>query len=224
MNRSHQEFRESLGAYVLGQLDAAERAQLDEHLASCEECRAEVTELSPLAAGLRSVDLDALMPVGIVPPPELDDRIRAALPSASAHSPRFRGWKPAAAGLAVGIAASTVIAVSLPDDKPATVAGPTIISVDRINAESGVTASAGLVDHTWGVEIKLSATGLPADQAYDVKVIAKNGKEYEAGEFVGVAGKTITCNMSSSVLLADATSFTVVDAAGHEVISGPMHS
>lgn len=225
MNRSHQEYREALGAYVLDQLDKTERDDLDAHLITCADCRAEVAELTPLALGLRDVDPDRLMPVGITTPLELDERIRAILPAPTAASPsRMRGWKPAIAGLAVGIAASAIIAVSLPSGGSTPVAGPTIIPVAQVKAERGVTASAGLVDHSWGVEIKLTTTGLPAGRSYDVKVIAKDGTEYDAGEFVGVADATINCNMSSSVLLADATGFTVVDGSGHEVISAPMPS
>ena len=223
MTRSHDELREALGAYVLGQLDDTDlRRDLQEHLATCAECRAEVAELGPLAAALRQVDPDDVRPVGIAPPPELDERIRRALPQpATPHRRRA----PVVAGVLVGAAAATLVAVVVVprDDAPP---GPTIIAVGDVESATGVTASAGLVDHTWGLEIKLEATGLPAGQTYEMWVTGDDGDTYAAGEFVGVEDedKTITCDMSSSVLLAHATRFVVVDPAGDEVISADLPS
>jgi len=53
------EIRHSLGVYVLGAIDPADRALVEEHLASCPECREEL-------AGLAG--LPALLAVGRVPP------------------------------------------------------------------------------------------------------------------------------------------------------------
>ena len=36
------EIKQALGVYVLGAIDPAERAQVDEHLATCLECREEL--------------------------------------------------------------------------------------------------------------------------------------------------------------------------------------
>lgn len=78
---THDELRQSLGAYVLGQLkDTDLHAEVEEHVRTCEQCRAERDELGPIAAALRTVQADELRPVGIVPPPELDRRILDALP------------------------------------------------------------------------------------------------------------------------------------------------
>ena len=50
----------SLGVYVLGAADVAERRQLEAHLPGCRACRAELSRLTPLpgpteeSCGLRS--------------------------------------------------------------------------------------------------------------------------------------------------------------------------
>jgi hypothetical protein len=52
---SCREIRQALGVYVLGAIDPAERAQVDEHLASCPACREELASLAGLPAMLRKV-------------------------------------------------------------------------------------------------------------------------------------------------------------------------
>lgn len=229
MKPTHEELREAIGAYVLGQLDDDFRAALDAHLVGCAECRAEVADLAPLAVALRQVDPDRIVPSDLVVPAALDDRISRALEQESGTSvhahPRFgaRRWAPAAVGAVLGAAAAAAVVLALvqPAEPPA---GPKIIAVSDVRAASGVQAVAGLVDHTWGVEIKLEATGLPAGQAYDVMVIDAAGKEYDAGAFLGVSGRKVVCSMNSSVLLVDAARFEVVNPGGDVVISGPIAS
>ena len=51
------EIKQALGVYVLGAIDPAERAQVDEHLSSCQECREELASLAGLPAMLRKVPI-----------------------------------------------------------------------------------------------------------------------------------------------------------------------
>lgn len=48
----HEEYKELLAMEAAGALEAGERERLDAHLSSCEECRAELRELSDAAASL----------------------------------------------------------------------------------------------------------------------------------------------------------------------------
>ncbi|MET0767605.1 MAG: zf-HC2 domain-containing protein [Aeromicrobium sp.] len=220
MMRSHDELREALGAHALGQLDdRALQRDLEEHLAGCDECRAELEDIAPLAAALRGVDPDAVGPLDVATPPELDERIRGALPRPVS---RVRRLAPIVGGALAGAAAAAVVTVLLvQDDGPA---APTIIAVPGVETVDGVTATAGLVDHTWGLEVKLEATGLPAGETFEMWVVGADGTAYEAGEFIGVEGRKIVCDMSSSVLLRDAARFKVVDTAGDEVIAADVPS
>ena len=52
------EVRLSLGVYVLGAIDPAERAQVDSHLASCRDCRDELAGLAGLPALLARVAVE----------------------------------------------------------------------------------------------------------------------------------------------------------------------
>ena len=51
------EIRQALGVYVLGAIDPAERNRVDEHLATCHECREELASLAGLPALLRKVPI-----------------------------------------------------------------------------------------------------------------------------------------------------------------------
>ena len=52
---SCREIRHSLGVYVLGAIEPSDRAQVDEHLATCADCREELASLAGLPALLRRV-------------------------------------------------------------------------------------------------------------------------------------------------------------------------
>src|SRR5262245_62248559 len=49
--------RQALGVYVLGAIDPAERALVDEHLATCLDCREELASLAGLPSLLRRIPL-----------------------------------------------------------------------------------------------------------------------------------------------------------------------
>ncbi len=54
-----------LGGYVLGRLTDAERRRFEDHLESCEECRAELPELESAAALMESAAPAVAVPVGL---------------------------------------------------------------------------------------------------------------------------------------------------------------
>lgn len=233
MTTSHDELREALGAHVLGQLEGDLLHAVEDHLSTCEECRAVAADLATLVAPLRAVDPDVVTALAGPVPTTLDDRVEAALRAEGAGTgtgtggatmtplpARSRRWVPVAAGVLAGAAAAAAVAVAVLPDAPA---GAPVLAVRQVTTAPGVTATAGLVDHTWGVELRLVATGLPSGRAYDVRIVDDGGEEHDSGAFLGV-DRTITCSMNASVLLADAARFEVVDPAGTVVISGPIAS
>ncbi len=83
--REHEMRRDELAAYLLGALDPAEAAELERHLAGCEECRAELTWLRPAALTLpESVER-------IEPPAELRMRIMEEVQADSSQRSGARG-------------------------------------------------------------------------------------------------------------------------------------
>jgi anti-sigma-K factor RskA len=74
----HEDYKQLLALEALGALDADERRTLEEHLSSCDECRAELRELCDASASL------AYTVAPVVPPPALRarvlERVRAIAP------------------------------------------------------------------------------------------------------------------------------------------------
>jgi anti-sigma factor RsiW len=124
----HRECTESLAAYVLGALPEPENAQVELHLASCQECQAEFRSLQSTADAI-----PASVPQ-IDPPPDLKSRVmsivegeaellkaagrRADSPEVRRRQPRWwpgaaGGWLPIAAlGSACAIALIVVLVVA----------------------------------------------------------------------------------------------------------------
>ena len=61
--------RDALGVYVLGAIDPAERALVDQHLAVCRECREELVGLAGLPGLLGRVTPDEVERASTNPPP-----------------------------------------------------------------------------------------------------------------------------------------------------------
>jgi anti-sigma factor RsiW len=76
-------YQENLPAYSLGALDADELAALESHIATCEDCKAELTEYQAISTGL----LHALPPQ--TPPARLRRNLLTQLPSASKRTVRL---------------------------------------------------------------------------------------------------------------------------------------
>jgi hypothetical protein len=71
------EARLSLGVYVLGAIDPAERAVVDAHLQTCEECRDELAGLAGLPALLARVNPDEISRICA------DDAVGSSVPAAA---------------------------------------------------------------------------------------------------------------------------------------------
>lgn len=110
-----------LTSYLLGELDPTEHARYERHLASCDSCRAEVSELERVVAlSAASTGLD------VEPPPGLADSVMAAIesdasaaaaPSATPAHRRDPGPPPVARRawlprVALGLAATAALAVA----------------------------------------------------------------------------------------------------------------
>jgi Anti-sigma-K factor rskA/Putative zinc-finger len=145
--RDHTQYREEIGAYLLGALTDLERQAFERHVADCAECRDELERLRPAADALpRSVEQ-------VEPPPALktslmevverEARERSGAPAARERaSRRFRlpslgGFRPVlvAAALALGLVAGFGVAQLGGDDDARTVAAT--VDQNRLPDASG---------------------------------------------------------------------------------------
>lgn len=210
----HQTLREAIGAYVLGQLDGELLDALEEHLRTCDECRTEIAELGPLVAPLQA--LASTTPA----PTALDARVDRSL--ATAGRARWPRWARYGAAFAVGAAAASLVAALAWPDPVAP--GPPMEQVASVEARGGIDASASLINHTWGTEIILVATGMREGARYRVFVVDTDGRLHPSGGFVGVGVDQMTCRLNSPLLRADAAGFEVRGPRGEVLITGTLAS
>lgn len=220
----HRSVREMLGAFVLGHLSASEETAIRAHLDGCPDCRRDLAEIAPVAHELAVVDLDRVS-AAPTPSPDLGHRIQAAV-SRERHRrdqlARRRHVLLAAAAVLVVLLVGGIglkIGQELSD---APVATAPIEAVEVRSRLGGVQASAGVVAHTWGVEIKLEATGLRSGSPYAVVVTTRGGRARSAGAFVGTGDQVMNCNLNADVLRPDATGFRVVDENGRAVLTADL--
>jgi anti-sigma factor RsiW len=212
---AHSALREMLGAYALGQLDHEQRAGVDAHLARCAQCWADLDEILPVVELLDAtrdrISVQQYEPEYLPPlSPHLVAQVRAGR--------RYRR---------VALVAAAAVVVLLAGGGLGYVAGGWSQAVPQEavavrTLAPGVQASAGLVAHTWGMEVKLVATGFQPGSPYRVTVTDDQGRTVGAGEFVGTGAQEMRCNLNSSVLRTAAASFEVTDAAGQVVLDADV--
>ncbi len=223
----HRLQREMLGAYALGHLEGAEEAAMRAHVESCAACSRDLAELEPAVQALSHLTATNSSSTG-EPPPDLVTRVVSSV--AAERQARQRGYR----GRMVLIAAAAVPAVLAiggigavvghnAADDPGLAAPAVPIEDVRVKTTGKVVeASAGVVAHTWGVEIKLQALGLRKGASYSAVVTTTDGRERSAGAFVGTGDAEMNCNLNSDVLRDDAARFAVLDEEGRTVLSAAL--
>jgi anti-sigma factor RsiW len=156
-----------LGAYVLGALEPGEQRRVEEHLARCPACAAELAEFEALPGLLDRVDPADLSPVAATPSPELFARMSAA--AAPPSRLRVRAVALAAAALlaVLGIGV-TVWATGSPDQTVTATAGA---------VRATVTVSP--VGH--GSALDVSVAGMHPNETCHLVAVGRDGTRHDAG-------------------------------------------
>lgn len=237
MTSGHDEVRERLGAFVLGQLPPEQAETVREHLTGCTDCAAEARSLQPLAGPLSWVDPDDPLPSE---PPQLRQRVEQALSGrrgdqsapdgqpigaaepSTGRFPRGTSLLLVAAAAAGAVLAGVVTSAVVEPEPPPPAAPVEAVELDSVAPQ--LELAAGLVDHTWGMEIDLVGTGFEPGSTYQVMVRDETGQRYDSGAFVGVGANQMTCELSAAVLRADAVAFTVRDEGGRIVARADLRA
>jgi putative zinc finger protein len=204
------ETRLSLGVYVLGAIDPAERAQVDAHLAGCRDCRDELAGLAGLPALLSRVGAEEAFalaesdgpPAGAAtvtggrgahaddaPPREL----LASVIDLTAARRRRRRVREAL----IGVAAAMIIAAGVfgglrlgSSPAPATQAsaqfpGPAGGPWQTASGQSqGMTATVQYRTMGWGLQLAAKVTGIPLGTRCEMWVLGPNGTRTMAASWV----------------------------------------
>ncbi len=235
----HVMLREMLGSHALGHLGPEESDMVLAHLAECSSCRADLEHILPVARLLDAVD-PALLDDPPAPPPDLGARIqaeaareRAARDQDEVGARRYGadrrrsvagpGWIAAAAvvlallaGGALGgwIGRASAPTAAVVPTEPISLAAP---------AASDVTVeSANLVAHTWGVELRIVATGFAEGRRFRAAFRTEDGRLVPAGEFRGVGAAPMTCFLQSAAMREDVTEVVVTNQRGKTVLTAAL--
>lgn len=213
------EWRESLGAYALGQLDDEERIGLEAHLEGCPACRAELASLEPVVAMLPHADPARFGPAP-QPPPELGARIAATI-DGERRAVQRRRRRRAFGGFALGGATAAVaVALLLLVVMPGGGGGVPEQQVRFTALPRGVTIDATLQPHAYGTEIHMYVHGVPSGTLCKVSLHGPKGTVYPAGTFRYRWGDDSDAVLSSALDLSRTRAIEV--DAGNRTFVAPV--
>lgn len=214
---SCREWRESLGAYALGQLPGDQRAALDAHLEGCAECRAEAESLQAVSRLLPHADPDRFGPAP-APPPALGRRIVATIDSERRVRRRRRQFR---LGLGLGGAAAAVAASVLAIFVLSDSAGPgPEQQVAFRSLPPGVAIAATLEPQAFGTEIRMYVKGIRSGTLCRVFMRGKGGDVVSAGTFRYRWGGDEGAVLSSALDLSRAS--VLIVHAGNRTFTAPI--
>jgi hypothetical protein len=192
------EWRESLGAYALGQLDGEERAGIEAHLEGCPECRAEAESMAMLSRLLPLADPASFGPAP-QPPAELGDRVAATIGAERDHSRKRRRW---GFGLALGGATAAVAAALLAIFVLGSTGGEPEQHIAFRSLPAGMRIDATLEPHSFGTEIHMYVSGVRSGTLCQVFLRGPDGSRVPAGTFRYRYGDDTDAVLSSALDLS----------------------
>ena len=188
------EIRQALGVYVLGAIDPAERAQVDEHLATCPECREELASLAGLPAMLRKVPVvEAERLAAAEEDPELtgmpSPEMLTSLLGRTANVRRIRRWRGLAAAAAVALVAvaggaAVTNALEPGGSQPTASAHVTAWHQTSGTGLKGAHLTVRYRHQAWGTEMEVNVTGLRPGSVCQFQVTNKAGGKSVVGSWV----------------------------------------
>lgn len=219
------EMRMLLGVYVVGAIDPAERALVDEHLSECAACRDELAGLAGLPAMLSRVpEADvarlagnvASLPERAEPSPEL----LSSLLGHVATRRRARMWR----GVAVAAAAAVIAVGGTATVMELTGHGsrqPAVDVASGANAAAGITAHVDYSTAAWGTAMRVQVTGIKAGTACRFWVITGTGRSFAGSWTVAQAGYANAWYSASSRVALGAIHAFQITTAGTALVTIP---
>ncbi|GAA0262072.1 zf-HC2 domain-containing protein [Saccharothrix mutabilis subsp. mutabilis] len=222
-----------LGAYVLGVLEEREARAVEEHLAACPTCRAELAELREVEEALGDVPPEALLDG----PPDGGDLLlqRTLRQVRSERDSRARRRR-----VGVGLAAAAVVAVVLgggfavgrgtaPTDQAIQTTTPTPDTGARVatatDPGTGARMTVKVKPAAGWVRVNASVAGIAKNQRCKLVVVAKDGSRQEAGSWlVSALGEKEGTNLDGSALIApdDVAAVEVRTFEGEQLVTVPL--
>jgi hypothetical protein len=188
----------SLGVYVLGAADTAERRQLEAHLPGCRECQAELRRLAPLPGLLAGI------PESIRDTTPSPGRRAGPPRRALAHGGTRLRWAAAAAAcLAAGVSGGLWLSSGAGGRQAAA------LTLTGADPATHVSATVTLTATSWGTSIQLQVRGLPENVECRLVVRSRGGRTEVSGAWDAWRKGPVSIPASASWLPSDIASLQV---------------
>ncbi|MQA12020.1 MAG: anti-sigma factor [Pseudonocardiaceae bacterium] len=223
-----------LGAYVLDALDAQEARTVEEHVATCPQCRMEIDELRNLEAALGDVPQEALLDG---PPEDADLLLQRTLRQVRAERGGQNRQRRAVAGVAAAAVALAVLGGGMVLGRgtaPSVVAGqaaPAIEHPPDAKTAAATDQGTGSRMDVWvqpaagWVRVNATVAGIPAGQRCRLIVVSRDGTREQIGSWL-VSEKAARegTQLDGAALVApeDVTAVEVENDAGRRFVSVPI--
>lgn len=181
--------RQALGVYVLGAIDPAERAVVDQHLAVCPDCREELAGLAGLPAMLRKVPIseaerltmsDLDLAADDLPTKEMLDSLVARTANVR-RIHRWRGLVAAAAAVIVALGGGVVATKALQSGGPPPPPAVSWLQVARTNSATGARLVVKYRSMPWGTDMQIHVTGIKPGTLCEFLVTDSTGHHWPVG-------------------------------------------
>lgn len=225
------DIRQLLGVYVVGAIDPAERATVDDHLAGCQACRDELASLAGLPALLGRVPLEDVERIIMAPdelpaPAEPSAELLGSLIRRTSARRRSRMWRAVAAVAAAAVIAvgGTATVMQLTNHHSAT-------QVAEATGPNGVSAVVDYSPTSWGTVMHVRVSGIARGTTCDFWVDATGGKWMVRSWTVGISppnpgnygSHPVWYNASAPVASSSVHDFRVtVAATGKLLVTVPV--
>ena len=232
------EARVSLGVYVLGAIEPAERALVDAHLTTCRDCRDELAGLAGLPALLSRVSteeavalasVDEPLPAGLGEFPEPPRELLATVLDLTAARRRRRRWLRAGAGVAAALVIAAGVfgglgLASSPAQPPTAAAGqqyagpPSGAWLTAAGRSGTMTAKVSYRPMGWGTQLDVKVTGIPVGTSCQLWVVDSAGHRTLAGSWRTDDDEgTVWYPGSAAVASKNVASFQITVAPGKAI-------
>ena len=202
------EARVSLGVYVLGAIDPADRALVDAHLTTCRDCRDELAGLAGLPALLARISVEEAFALAGVEDPSVESpspegraggreappELLASVIDLTAARRRRRRWRDAGLGVAAALIVAAGVfgglGLSSGPSSPPALSGPNYAGQANgpwrtvTTSANGMSASVAYRPMGWGTQLAVKVSGIPIGTSCQLWVIGANGSRTLAGGWV----------------------------------------
>lgn len=206
-----------LGAYVLDALEPDESETVRQHIAGCDQCRAETASLSRIAPLLRMIDLADVgetesMPTA--PPPVMLERLLHSVQTARRGRRRRAVLLAAAAAIVIVIGVLTAVGFGVFDSHRSSAP----IAVSAVAPNTRVSATVTMSARSWGTELHLKLGWVNPGERCSLVARSQDGRKEVAATWVASYRGTANVPGATAIPLDQLRELDVITADGHLLV------